>query len=232
MNAKVKILFCDDDKNICELARLYLEKEGYEVVIAENGRQAVNTFNREKPALVVLDILMPEMDGYEVCKEIRKTSTTPIIFLTAKGDIFDKVLGLELGADDYMVKPFDVKELIARMKAVLRRFGKDVEAKDAEEIVVYDKISINLTNYELKVNGVTIEIPPKELEVLYYLASNPNKVFTRDQLLSNVCGYDYYGDSRTVDVHIKRIREKIENISDKWNLKTVHRVGYKFEVLQ
>lgn len=232
MNTKVKILFCDDDKNICELARLYLEKEGYDVVIAENGRQAVNAFNREKPALVVLDILMPEIDGYEVCKEIRKTSTTPIIFLTAKGDIFDKVLGLELGADDYMVKPFDVKELIARMKAVLRRFGKDVEIKDAEEIVVYDKLSINLTNYELKVNGITVEIPPKELEVLYYLASNPNKVFTRDQLLSNVWGYDYYGDSRTVDVHIKRIREKIENISDKWNLKTVHRVGYKFEVLQ
>ena len=232
MNTKVKILFCDDDKNICELARLYLEKEGYDVVIAENGRQAVNAFNREKPAFVVLDILMPEIDGYEVCKEIRKTSTTPIIFLTAKGDIFDKVLGLELGADDYMVKPFDVKELIARMKAVLRRFGKDVEIKDAEEIVVYDKLSINLTNYELKVNGITVEIPPKELEVLYYLASNPNKVFTRDQLLSNVWGYDYYGDSRTVDVHIKRIREKIENISDKWNLKTVHRVGYKFEVLQ
>ncbi len=231
MNTKVKILFCDDDKNICELARLYLEKEGFEVVIAENGRQAVNVFNREKPSLVVLDILMPEMDGYEVCKEIRKTSSTPIIFLTAKGDIFDKVLGLELGADDYMVKPFDVKELIARMKAVLRRFGKDTEKDDVEEIVVYDKISINLTNYELKVNGVAVEIPPKELEVLYYLASNPNKVFTRDQLLSNVWGYDYYGDSRTVDVHIKRIREKIENVSDKWNLKTVHRVGYKFEVL-
>ena len=232
MNTKVKILFCDDDKNICELARLYLEKEGFEVVIAENGRQAVNVFNREKPSLVVLDILMPEMDGYEVCKEIRKTSAVPIIFLTAKGDIFDKVLGLELGADDYMVKPFDVKELIARMKAVLRRFGKDATEDDAEEIVVYDKISINLTNYELKVNDSTVEIPPKELEVLYYLASNPNKVFTRDQLLSNVWGYDYYGDSRTVDVHIKRIREKIENVSDKWNLKTVHRVGYKFEVLQ
>ncbi len=231
MNTKVKILFCDDDKNICELARLYLEKEGYEVIIAENGRQAVNTFNREKPALVILDILMPEMDGYEVCKEIRKTSSTPIIFLTAKGDIFDKVLGLELGADDYMVKPFDVKELIARVKAVLRRFCMDNVKEESEEIVVYDKISINLTNYELKVNGIAIEIPPKELEVLYYLASNPNKVFTRDQLLSNVWGYDYYGDSRTVDVHIKRIREKIENVSDKWNLKTVHRVGYKFEVL-
>ncbi|MBE7020240.1 MAG: response regulator transcription factor [Ruminococcaceae bacterium] len=230
MSTKVKILFCDDDKNICELVRLYLEKEGFEVIIAENGRQAVNSFNRENPALVILDILMPEMDGYGVCKEIRKNSSVPIIFLTAKGDVFDKVLGLELGADDYMVKPFDVKELIARMKAVLRRFDREGEP-DKEDVVVYDKISINLSNYELKINGVVVEIPPKELEVLYYLASNPNKVFTRDQLLSNVWGYDYYGDSRTVDVHIKRIREKIENVSDKWNLKTVHRVGYKFEVL-
>jgi len=232
MSLKTKILFCDDDKNICELARLYLEKEGYDVVFANDGRKAVNTFQRENPSLVVLDILMPEMDGYEVCREIRKISTVPIIFLTAKSDIFDKVLGLELGADDYMVKPFDVKELIARIKAVLRRIEKDSDssAEDDIDVVSYDNININLTNYELKIDNKQIEIPPKELELLYFLASNPNKVFTRDQLLSSVWGYDYFGDSRTVDVHIKRIREKIEGKSDKWNLKTVWGVGYKFEV--
>jgi len=232
MSLKTKILFCDDDKNICELARLYLEKEGYDVVFANDGRKAVNTFQRENPSLVVLDILMPEMDGYEVCREIRKISTVPIIFLTAKSDIFDKVLGLELGADDYMVKPFDVKELIARIKAVLRRIEKDSDssAEDDIDVVSYDNININLTNYELKIDNKQIEIPPKELELLYFLATNPNKVFTRDQLLSSVWGYDYFGDSRTVDVHIKRIREKIEGKSDKWNLKTVWGVGYKFEV--
>ena len=231
MNTKIKILFCDDDENICELARLYLEKEGYQVVFAHNGRQAVNTFTRENPSLVVLDILMPEMDGYEVCREIRKTSSVPIIFLTAKSDTFDKVLGLELGGDDYMVKPFDVKELIARIKAVLRRFVKDEPDNANEDIVSYDNITINMSNYEIKIDDIIVEMPPKELELLYYLASNPNKVFTRDQLLSNVWGYDYFGDSRTVDVHIKRIREKIEDKSDKWNLKTVWGVGYKFEVL-
>ncbi len=231
MNTKVKILFCDDDKNICELARMYLEKEGFEVILAGDGRQAVNGFNREKPNLIILDILMPYMDGYEVCREIRKVSSVPIIFLTAKSDTFDKVLGLELGADDYIVKPFDVKELIARIKAVLRRFDSDKGEDKKEDMVNYDNININLSNYELKINDKAVEMPPKELELLYFLAKNPNKVFTRDQLLSSVWGYDYFGDSRTVDVHIKRIREKIEDKSEKWNLKTVWGVGYKFEVL-
>ena len=231
MNTKVKILFCDDDKNICELARMYLEKEGFEVILASDGRQAVNGFNREKPNLIILDILMPYMDGYEVCREIRKVSSVPIIFLTAKSDTFDKVLGLELGADDYIVKPFDVKELIARIKAVLRRFDSDKGEQEKEDEVIYDNININLSNYELKINDKVVEMPPKELELLYFLAKNPNKVFTRDQLLSSVWDYDYFGDSRTVDVHIKRIREKIENKSEKWNLKTVWGVGYKFEVL-
>lgn len=231
MNTKVKILFCDDDKNICELARMYLEKEGFEVILAGDGRQAVNGFNREKPNLIILDILMPYMDGYEVCREIRKVSSVPIIFLTAKSDTFDKVLGLELGADDYIVKPFDVKELIARIKAVLRRFDSDKGEQEKEDEVIYDNININLSNYELKINDKVVEMPPKELELLYFLAKNPNKVFTRDQLLSSVWDYDYFGDSRTVDVHIKRIREKIENKSEKWNLKTVWGVGYKFEVL-
>lgn len=228
MNSGIKILFCDDDKNICELARLYLEKEGFDVVFANDGKKALNAFQREKPNLVILDILMPEIDGYEVCKEIRKESDVPIIFLTAKDDTFDKVLGLELGADDYMVKPFDIKELIARIKAVLRRIDK--EKNNSEEIVTFDNISINLSNYELKIDNVQIEMPPKELELLYFLASNRNKVFTRDQLLSSVWGYDYFGDSRTVDVHIKRIREKIEGKETIWNLKTVWGVGYKFEV--
>lgn len=228
MNSGIKILFCDDDKNICELARLYLVKEGYDVVFANDGKKALNAFQRENPNLIILDILMPEIDGYEVCKEIRKESDVPIIFLTAKDDTFDKVLGLELGADDYMVKPFDIKELIARIKAVLRRIDK--EKNNSDEIVTFDNISINLSNYELKINDIQIEMPPKELELLYFLASNRNKVFTRDQLLSSVWGYDYFGDSRTVDVHIKRIREKIEGKETIWNLKTVWGVGYKFEV--
>ena len=227
---KNKILFCDDDKNICELARLYLEKEGYEVVFANDGRQAINAFGRENPSLVILDIMMPEADGYEVCREIRKISNVPIIFLTAKSDVFDKVLGLELGADDYMVKPFDMKELIARIKAVLRRTDIDVKEIKKDE-VSYDNLYISLSNYEIKIDDIQVEMPPKELELLYFLASNPNKVFTRDQLLSSVWDYDYFGDSRTVDVHIKRIREKIENKSTKWSLKTVWGVGYKFEII-
>lgn len=227
---KNKILFCDDDKNICELARLYLEKEGYEVVFANDGRQAINAFGRENPSLVILDIMMPEADGYEVCREIRKISNVPIIFLTAKSDVFDKVLGLELGADDYMVKPFDMKELIARIKAVLRRTDIDVKEIKKDE-VSYDNLYISLSNYEIKIDDIQLEMPPKELELLYFLASNPNKVFTRDQLLSSVWDYDYFGDSRTVDVHIKRIREKIENKSTKWSLKTVWGVGYKFEII-
>ena len=171
MNTKVKILFCDDDKNICELARMYLEKEGFEVILASDGRQAVNGFNREKPNLIILDILMPYMDGYEVCREIRKVSSVPIIFLTAKSDTFDKVLGLELGADDYIVKPFDVKELIARIKAVLRRFDSDKGEQEKEDEVIYDNININLSNYELKINDKVVEMPPKELELLYFLAT-------------------------------------------------------------
>ena len=229
MALKTKILFCDDDENICELARMYLEKENYQVILANNGRRAITYFENENPDIVILDIMMPEIDGYEVCRQIRKTSSVPIIFLTAKSDTFDKVLGLELGADDYMVKPFDVKELIARIKAVLRRTEKPEEEK--EKIIQYDNLSINMSNYELTINGEIIEMPPKELNLLYFLASNPNRVFTRDQLLSEVWGYDYFGDSRTVDVHIKRIREKIDGKSDKWNLKTVWAIGYKFEVI-
>lgn len=228
MNSKIKILFCDDDKNICELARLYLEKEGFEIILAHNGRDAVSEFERHNPNVVVLDILMPEMDGYEVCRQIRKISSVPIIFLTAKSDTFDKVLGLELGADDYMVKPFDVKELIARIRAILRRTEKNEEA--SANILTFENMTIDMQSYELIVKGNVLEIPPKELNLLYFLASNPNKVFTRDQLLSNVWGYDSFVDSRTVDVHIKRIREKIDGVSDKWELKTVRGIGYKFNI--
>lgn len=225
---KGKILVVDDDRNICELLRLYIEKEGYDIEIANDGREALAKFKEIQPDLIMLDIMLPILDGLQVCREIRKTSQVPIIMLTAKGEVFDKVLGLELGADDYVVKPFEAKEIIARIKAVLRRTGAD---KSAEEIklVRYDKLSINLTNYELKVNGVQIDTPPKELELIYHLASNPNRVFTRDQLLDEVWGFDYYGDSRTVDVHVKRLREKLEGVSDKWALKTVWGVGYKFE---
>ena len=223
-----KILIVDDDKNICELLRLYIEKEGYTVSIAYDGKSALEMFHVFAPDLVLLDIMLPELDGWQVCREIRKQSQCPIIMLTAKGEVFDKVLGLELGADDYVVKPFETKEVIARIKAVLRRIGKD--ESNAVKDVHYDKLSINLTNYELKVNGVQIDTPPKEMELLYHLASNPNRVFTRDQLLDEVWGFDYYGDSRTIDVHVKRLREKLEGVSDKWALKTVWGVGYKFEV--
>lgn len=226
--SQIKVLIADDDKNIVELLRLYIEKEGYLAVTALNGKEAINLFNKEKPDLVVLDIMMPEADGWQVCKEIRKIDDTPIIMLTAKGETFDKVLGLELGADDYMVKPFETKELMARIKAVLRR--SESKEKTSTDEVSYDRLSVNLTNYELKLDGKIIEIPPKELELLHFLASNPNRVFTREQLLEEVWGFDYFGDSRTVDVHIKRLREKIENIEANWNLKTVWGVGYKFEV--
>ena len=222
-----KILVVDDDLNICELLRLYLTKEGYNVVIANDGVSAVTMFQEESPSLVLLDIMLPKLDGWQVCREIRKTSNVPIIMLSAKGETFDKVLGLELGADDYIVKPFETKEVLARIKAVLRRSASSA----AEEIkeVHFDKLSINLTNYELKVNGVQIDTPPKEMELIFHLAKNPNRVFTRDQLLDEVWGYDYYGDSRTVDVHVKRLREKLEGASDKWELRTVWGVGYKFE---
>lgn len=223
-----KILVVDDDTNICELLRLYLEKEGYVVKIVNDGVSAINAFKQENPDLTLLDIMIPKLDGWQVCREIRKFSDKPIIMLTAKGETFDKVLGLELGADDYVTKPFDTKEVVARIKAVLRRTAPASDTSDVKE-VNYDKLSINLTNYEMKVNGVSVDTPPKELELIYHLASNPNRVFTRDQLLDKVWGFDYYGDSRTVDVHIKRLREKLEGVSDKWELKTVWSVGYKFE---
>lgn len=226
--AAEKILVVDDDQNICELLRLYIEKEGYEVSIANDGRKALELFEAQNPDLVMLDIMLPELDGWQVCREIRKKSQCPIIMLTAKGEVFDKVLGLELGADDYVVKPFETKEIVARIKAVLRRTGKSGD--ESIKLVSYDKLSINLTNYELKVNGVQIDTPPKEMELIYHLASNPNRVFTRDQLLDEVWGFDYYGDSRTVDVHVKRLREKLEGVSEQWALKTVWGVGYKFEV--
>jgi DNA-binding response OmpR family regulator len=222
-----KILVVDDDKNISELLRLYLEKEGFSVVAAFNGPEAVKKFEDSAPDLVLLDIMLPGLDGWQVCREIRKKSDKPVIMITAKGETFDKVLGLELGADDYIVKPFDTKEVVARIKAVLRRYSTLNEKKTEE--VKYDNLLVNLTNYELRINGALVEAPPKELELLYHLASNPNRVFTRDQLLDEVWGFEYYGDSRTVDVHVKRLREKLEGNSDKWSLKTVWGVGYKFE---
>lgn len=227
--ASGKILIVDDDTNICELLRLYIEKEGFEAGIANDGETALKKFEGFSPDLILLDIMLPGLDGWQVCREIRKKSSCPIIMLTAKGEVFDKVLGLELGADDYVVKPFETKEVIARINAVLRRSGKGSERQDSKE-VSYENLVINLTNYELKVKGVQIDTPPKEMELIYHLASNPNRVFTRDQLLDEVWGFDYYGDSRTVDVHIKRLREKLEGVSDRWSLKTVWGVGYKFEV--
>ncbi len=223
-----KILIVDDDPNICELLRLYLQKDGFETIVANDGETAVEYAAKYTPDLILLDIMLPKLDGWQVCREIRKTSETPIIMLTAKGETFDKILGLELGADDYISKPFDTKEVIARIKAVLRRSG-DKNKQNSIEEVNYDKLCINLTNYELIVNGNRIDTPPKELELIYHLASNPNRVYTRDQLLDEVWGFDYYGDSRTVDVHVKRLREKLENVSDEWSLKTVWGVGYKFE---
>ena len=225
--ASERILVVDDDTNICELLRLYLEKEGYEVSIANNGGEAVKMFQEVSPSLMLLDIMLPVLDGWQVCREVRKFSDKPIIMLTAKGETFDKVLGFELGADDYVVKPFDAKEVMARVKAVLRRSGAGAQPSMKE--VEFDKLTINLTNYELKVDGKRVDTPPKELELIYHLASNPNRVFTRDQLLDEVWGFDYYGDSRTVDVHVKRLREKLEGVSEKWELKTVWSVGYKFE---
>ena len=226
--SNAKILIVDDDINICELLRLYVEKEGYTAIVANDGAAAVDMFKTNSPDLILLDIMLPKLDGWQVCREIRKTSSVPIIMLTAKGEVFDKVLGLELGADDYVTKPFETKEVIARIKAVLRRTANQ-SSSDVKE-VKYDKLKINLTNYELEVNGKSIDTPPKELELIYHLASNPNRVFTRDQLLDEVWGFDYYGDSRTVDVHVKRLREKLENVSELWSLKTVWGVGYKFEI--
>ena len=229
--ANEKILVVDDDKNICELLRLYLEKEGYGVILAHDGEEAVVKFNALKPDIILLDIMLPGIDGWHVCREIRKKSNVPIIMITAKSETFDKVLGLELGADDYVVKPFDTKEVIARIKAVYRRVGQASGEAEIKE-VKYDKLSVNMTRYELRVDGKVIDTPPKELELLFHLASNPNRVYTRDQLLDEVWGFEYYGDSRTIDVHVKRLREKLEGVSDKWALKTVWGVGYKFEALE
>ena len=229
MKKNQKIMIVDDDANICELVRLYLKKEGFETVVCSNGEKALEEFAADPPDMAILDIMMPKVDGMTVCREIRKTSNMPIIMLTAKGETFDKVLGLELGADDYIVKPFEGKELVARVKAVLRR--SESQKEDGEEkIISYPNIVINLSNYELTLGGVSYDIPPKELELLYFLASHPNRVFTREQLLGDVWGFDYYGDSRTVDVHVKRLREKLEGYDDGWSLKTVWGVGYKFEV--
>ena len=224
---KGKILVVDDNANICDFLRMYLEKQDFSVSIVNNGLDAVKTFGEESPDLVLLDIMLPGLDGWQVCREIRKTSDKPIIMLTAKDETFDKVLGLELGADDYVTKPFDAKEVVARVKAVLRRSGGK-QNSDIKE-VHYDKLSINLSNYEMKVNGVQVDTPPKELELIYHLASNPDRVFTRDQLLDEVWGFDYYGDSRTVDVHIKRLRDKLKGVSPEWELCTIWSVGYKFE---
>ena len=224
-----KILVVDDDLNICDLLRLYFENEGYEVKTANDGAEGVTFFKMYEPDLVLLDIMLPKKDGWQVCREIREVSSKPIIMLTAKGEVFDKVLGLELGADDFMVKPFETKELSARVKAVLRRYSSHDNQNDDE---TFDNIEISRQKYELKLKGKSVDIPPKELELLYFLASNYNRVFTRDQLLDKVWGFDYLGDSRTVDVHVKRLREKLEGVSDKWILKTVWGVGYKFELLQ
>lgn len=225
MNAK--ILVVDDDVNICEIIRLYLEKEGYEVLLAHDGKRAIEMFKEQAPTLVLLDIMLPILDGRQVCSEIRRISNIPIIMLTAKGETFDKVLGLELGADDYVVKPFEAKELVARIKAVLRRYNNKDES---DKELIFPNMTINLSTYELILGGKTVEVPPKELELLYFLCANKNKVFTREQLLEQVWGFDYFGDSRTVDVHVKRIREKIEPFEKNWSLKTVWGVGYKFEV--
>lgn len=222
-----KVLVIEDDVNIAELLRLYLEKEGFSVSIAHDGGAGVTAFEAEKPDLVLLDIMLPVMDGWGVLKEIRSASKIPVIMLTAKGETLDKVSGLEMGADDYIVKPFEIKEVVARIHAVLRRYGSEEEKK--ERRLVFDKLIIDMESFELIVDGKRVDIPPKEMELLFHLASSPNRVYTRNQLLDEVWGFDYFGDSRTVDVHVKRLREKLENVSDKWSLKTVWGVGYKFE---
>ncbi len=228
---KNKVLIVDDEANICELIRLYVEKEGYNAIIATDGAKAVEKFMQEKPDMVLLDIMLPVKDGWQVCREIRAVSDTPIIMLTAKGETFDKVLGLELGADDYIVKPFEPKELVARMKAVLRRTEvRTAPQEESGDELVFDGLKIGRETYEIYLDGKKIVMPPKEFELLYFLAKNKNKVYTRDQLLDEIWGYEFFGDSRTVDVHIKRIREKIESEGKNWQLKTVWGVGYKFEV--
>ena len=225
-----KILLIDDDPNICDLIKIYLENEGYEVKVASDGVEGLTYFKMYEPDLVLLDIMLPKKDGWQVCREIREQSSRPIIMVTAKNEVFDKVLGLELGADDFVTKPFNIKELSARVKAVLRRCNTHSTQND-DDVVKFHNIEISLQKYELKLCGKSVDVPPKELELLYFLASNSNHVFTRDQLLDKVWGFDYLGDSRTVDVHVKRLREKLEGVSNKWILKTVWGVGYKFEIL-
>ncbi|MBQ9493987.1 MAG: response regulator transcription factor [Oscillibacter sp.] len=221
------ILVVEDDYNISNLIHMYLDKEGFDVRLASDGAKAMEEFRKKVPDLMVLDIMLPVMDGWAVCARVRETSRVPIIMLTAKSELFERIHGLEMGADDYIVKPFEMKELIARINAVLRR---SEIPNDTSKTISYDKLVINLDAYELIVNGKKVDTPPKELELLYQLASTPNKVYTRNQLLDEVWGFDYFGDSRTVDVHIKRLREKIENVSDQWALRTVWGVGYKFEL--
>ena len=224
------VLIVEDDNNIADLLRLYLEKEGYEVTIAPDGGKGVEQFRAHRPDLVLLDLMLPVLDGWGVCRAIRAEADTPIIMLTAKGETTDKVTGLKLGADDYITKPFEMKEVLARIEAVLRRSG--IEPEKSEKKLVFDKLIIDMDAFELIVDGKKIDTPPKEMELLYHLASSPNRVYTRNQLLDEVWGFDYFGDSRTVDVHIKRLREKLEGVSDQWRLKTVWGVGYKFEVGQ
>lgn len=232
---KRRILIVDDDENIAELISLYLVKECFDTEIAQDGEEAVQKFKTYHPHLILLDIMLPGMDGYDVCREIRKSSNVPVIMLSAKGEVFDKVLGLKIGADDYMVKPFDSSELVARVQAILRRVGQKEESEtvtgveEQGEYVKYDGLTVNLTGYSVVYNGAVIDMPPKELELLYFLASSPNQVFTREQLLDRIWGYDYMGDTRTVDVHVKRIREKIKDGSN-WSIATVWGIGYKFEV--
>ena len=225
-----KILVIEDEAALSESIKTYFENEGYEVKIATDGSEGINFFKMYDPDIVILDIMLPKKDGWQVCREIRENSSKPIIMVSTKGGVFDKVLGLELGADDYMVKPVDNKELSSRIKAVLRRCQSHVPQAD-DEVIRFENIEISLQKYELKLRGRSIDIPPKELELLYFLASNYNRVFTRDQLLDKVWGFDYLGDSRTVDVHIKRLREKLEKASEKWVIKTVWGVGYKFELV-
>jgi len=224
-----KVLVIEDDGNIAELLRLYLEKEGFILKIVADGAEGVSVAAQFKPNIILLDIMLPSLDGWGVCREIRRTSKVPIIMLTAKGETFDKVTGLDLGADDYMVKPFEPKELIARIHAVMRRYDDNPE--DLQKRLSFDKLIINLDSYELLVDSNKIDTPPKELELLFHLATSPNRVYTRNQLLDEVWGFDYFGDSRTVDVHVKRLREKLEGTSAQWSLKTVWGVGYKFELL-
>jgi DNA-binding response OmpR family regulator len=236
MATKQKILIVDDDVNIAELISLYLTKECFDTLMVHDGEEAIQKFATYQPGLILLDLMLPGIDGYEVCREIRKTSSVPIIMLSAKGEIFDKVLGLELGADDYVIKPFDSKELVARVKAVLRRFHpapqtqtEPMVSEQTGEYVAYPDLIINQSNYSVIYYGSTIEMPPKELELFYFLASHPNQVFTREQLLDHIWGYEYIGDTRTVDVHIKRLREKIKDHTS-WTLTTVWGIGYKFDV--